>query len=104
MKNDDRFFKYVRNFLMVYLPKNRCYSENTVRAYRDTINLLRVYIEEKEAISFVKITFDLLDHTLMGRFLDWLECERKCSISTRNHRLAALKSFLNMLHRKTHLL
>lgn len=93
MKNDERFFKYVRNFLMVYLPKNRCYSENTVRAYRDTINLLRVYIEEKEAISFVKITFDLLDHTLMDRFLDWLECERKCSISTRNHRLAVLKSF-----------
>lgn len=78
---------------MIYLPRNRCYSENTVKAYRDIINLLRVYIEEKEKLSFPKITFDMLDHVLIGKFLDWLQCERKCSISTRNHRLAALKSF-----------
>lgn len=93
MKLDDRFFKYVRNFLMIYLPKNRCCSENTVKAYRDTINLLRVYMERIESIPFTKITFDLLDHKFIGRFLDWLENERKCNISTRNHRLAALKSF-----------
>jgi len=92
MKNDDRFFKYVRNFLMVYLPKSKCYSENTVKAYRDTINLLRLYIEEKEHLSFTKITFDILNHVLISEFLDWLQCYRKCSISTRNHRLAALKS------------
>lgn len=93
MKHDERFFKYVRNFLMVYLPKNRCYSENTVKAYRDTINLLRVYTVEKEGLSFAKMTFDMLDHVFIGKFLDWLQCERKCSVSTRNHRLAALKSF-----------
>lgn len=93
MKYDDRFFKYVRHFLTVYLPKNRYCSENTVKSYRDTINLLRMYMEEKEVTSFAKITFDLLDHRLIGRFLDWLESERKCSVSTRNHRLAALKSF-----------
>ncbi|MCB2292613.1 phage integrase SAM-like domain-containing protein [Clostridium algoriphilum] len=57
------------------------------------MNLLRVYIEEKEKLSFSKITFDMLDHVLTGKFLDWLQCERKCSISTRNHRLAELKSF-----------
>ena len=39
---------------MVYLPRNRCYSENTVKAYRDTINLLRVYIEEKESYLLIK--------------------------------------------------
>ena len=90
MKNDDRFFKYVRNFLMIYLPQNRCYSENTVKAYRDTINLLRLYIEEKEHLCFAKITFDMLNHVLVGKFLDWLQCERKCGISTRNHRFAVL--------------
>ncbi|MDO9529278.1 MAG: tyrosine-type recombinase/integrase [Syntrophales bacterium] len=93
MKYDDRFFKFVRNFLMVYLPKNRCCSENTIKSYRETINLLRVYIEEKKGIPFVKVKFELLDHTLIGSFLDWLQGERHCSVSTRNHRLAALKSF-----------
>jgi integrase/recombinase XerD len=94
MKNDNRFFKYVRHFLTVYLPQNRCCSENTVKAYRDTLNLLRIYMEEKEVTSFVKITFELLDRRTIGKFLDWLEGERNCSASTRNHRLAALKSFL----------
>jgi integrase/recombinase XerD len=93
MKNDDRFFKFVRNFLLVYLPKNRCCSENTVKAYRDTINLLRTFILKQKGFSFTKITFDMLDFVLLGEFLDWLQTERKCSVSTRNHRLAALKSF-----------
>lgn len=93
MKYDDRFFKYVRNFLTVYLPMNRCCSENTVKAYRDTLNLLRIYMSEKEVTSFTKITFELLNCRTIGNFLDWLESERDCSVTTRNHRLAALKSF-----------
>lgn len=93
MKIDDRFFKYVRNFLLVYLPKNRCCSENTVKAYRDTIHLLRTFMKEQKGFSFSKITFDRLNHVLIGEFLDWLQTKRKCRASTRNHRLAALKSF-----------
>ena len=93
MKYDDRFFRYVSKFLMVYLPKNKCYSENTVKAYRDTINLLRVYIKDEMGLSFVKISFEMLDHSIIIKFLDWLQSKRKCSTSTRNHRLAALKSF-----------
>lgn len=93
MKVDDRFFKLVRDFLLIYLPKNRCCSPHTVKAYRDTIQLLRVFMKEQKGLSFTKITFDRLDHILVGEFLDWLQTERKCSASTRNHRLAALKSF-----------
>jgi integrase/recombinase XerD len=93
MKHDDRFFKYVRNFLLIYLPRNRCCSENTVKAYRDTLNLLRSFVKGQKGLPFTKITFDMLDHVLIGQFLDWLQTERKCSVSTRNHRLAALKSF-----------
>lgn len=93
MKVDDRFFKFVRNFLLIYLPKNRCCSQNTVKAYRDTIHLLRVFMKEQKGLSFTKITFDRLDPALVSEFLDWLQTERKCSASTRNHRLAALKSF-----------
>jgi integrase/recombinase XerD len=93
MSLDVRFFKYVRDFLLIYLPKNRCYSENTVKAYRDTIHLLQIFFKEQKELPFTKITFDKLNHALMIEFLDWLEAERKCSISTRNHRLAALRSF-----------
>lgn len=92
---NDKFFKHVRSFLMVYLPKNRCYSPNTVKAYRDTINLFRIFMQEQKKVPFTNITFELITHTLVYEFMEWLQVERNCSISTRNQRLAAFKSFLH---------
>lgn len=94
-KTDDTFFKLVRNFLTVYLPKNRCYSFNTIKAYRDTINLFREFMLEEKDIPFTKISFALVNHILVYDFLEWLQTKRNCSVSTRNQRLAAFKSFLN---------
>jgi len=94
-KIDDSFFKLVRSFLTVYLPRNRCYSHNTVRAYRDTINLFRTFLLESKNVPFAKINFGMVDHHLVYQFLEWLQATRNCSISTRNQRLAALKSFLH---------
>ncbi len=54
---NDSFFKYVRNFLTVYLPRNKCYSTNTVKAYRDTINLLRIFLSEQKKNSFYQDNF-----------------------------------------------
>jgi len=94
-KTDATFFKLVRNFLTLYLPKNRCYSPNTVKAYRDTINLFREFLQERKDIPFTKISFAMIDHALVYEFLEWLQAKRNCSVSTRNQRLAALKSFLH---------
>jgi len=93
MTPDDRFFRYVRDFLLVYLPKNRCCSPHTVKSYRDTLQLLRVFLKEERNMSFTQITFDGLDHHCIGAFLNWLETTRHCRVATRNQRLAALKSF-----------
>lgn len=93
-RTDDTFFKLVRKFLTIYLPKNRCYSPNTVKAYRDTINLFRVFLQEQKDITFTKISFVMINHALVYDFLEWLQAKRNCSVSTRNQRLAALKSFL----------
>jgi site-specific recombinase XerD len=95
MKQDDRFFKYVRGFLTVYLPRQKCCSDHTVKAYKDAINLLRLFLEEEKHTPFTKITFDLFDHTLVGEFMDWLKTSRNNSASTRKSRLTALKSFFN---------
>lgn len=40
-----------------------------------------------------EITFDCLDVNTLSDFMSWLENERKCSVTTRNQRLAALYSF-----------
>jgi integrase/recombinase XerD len=95
MKKDDSFFRYVRGFLTVFLPKNRCFSENTVKAYRDTLNLFRNFLLEEKAISFTNINFDMINHASIYEFLAWLQNSRGCEASTKNNRLAALKSFLH---------
>ena len=95
MTRDDSFFKQVRGFLTVYLPRNKCYSPNTVEAYRDTLNLFRHFLREQKGIGFTRIRFDLITHTVVHEFLAWLQDTRGCQAATKNHRLAALKSFLH---------
>jgi integrase/recombinase XerD len=95
MKTDDRFFKYVRKFLTVYLPKNKCCSQHTVKSYRDSINLFRRFLLEEKQLPFTKITFDKINKQVIDEFIAWLQNSHACAASTRNLRLAALKSFLH---------
>jgi integrase/recombinase XerD len=95
MTRDDSFFKQLRGFLTVYLPKHKCYSPNTVKAYRDTLNLFRRFLQEKKGIAFTQIRFDLITHEVVFEFLAWLQGIRGCHAATKNHRLAVLKSFLH---------
>ena len=90
---DAVFFKTIRDFLTVYLPKHKNASPNTVKSYRETLNLLLKFLEEKKGIPIHKVSFSDLGHKSIGDFLDWLEMSRKCAVSTRNQRLMAIKSF-----------
>lgn len=95
MKPDNSFFKHVRGFLTVFLPKHKCYSQNTVKAYRDTLNLFRNFMLEEKKIPFTRISFDQINHEVIYEFLVWLQNTRGCGATTKNHRLAALKSFFH---------
>jgi len=68
-------------------------SPNTVTAYRDTFRLLLGYAHDSTATPPAKLQLEDLDAPLIGAFLDHLEQHRSCAISTRNARLAALRSF-----------
>ena len=50
-----------------------------------------------QAIPVERITLHVLSNELVIGFLDWLETDRKCSISTRNQRLAAIHSFFRYM-------
>lgn len=80
-------------FLSEYLPRQKNASKNTIASYRDTFKLLPWYCQEHKNISIEKLTMNMLTHKLIEDFLEWLEKFRKCSISTRNQRLAAIHSF-----------
>jgi site-specific recombinase XerD len=87
------FFKAVRDFLEEYLPNQRCFSEQTIRSYKQCLKLLVKYLNEVKLIKLSKITFKTFSRQLILDFLEWLETERQVSISTRNQRLMALRSF-----------
>ena len=87
-------FGRVHDFLKVYLPKQRRLSNNTILAYQKALELLFDFVKNHNIIHLNEITFDMLTADTVAAFLESLETERGCSISTRNHRLAAVKSFI----------
>ena len=84
----------IHDFLIIYLPKHRRVSPNTVRSYKNALNQLLDYIKVVKSVSLGDITFEMITAETVTAFLDYVEDERNCSISTRNQRLAAIRSFI----------
>lgn len=92
MKPTD-FAKHLTEFLSVYLPSHKNVSKNTIRSYRDTFKLLIKFCQETKNIQAERLSMVTLTSDLLIDFLNWLESDRNCSVSTRNQRLAAIHSF-----------
>jgi len=88
------FSKYLTAFLGKYLAHERGASPHTITAYRDTFVAFISFMELRK-IKVQKLTLELITKEKVVEFLDWLEQERKCSIATRNARLAAIHSFFS---------
>jgi len=91
------FAETLQSFFSTYLVKERGVSGNTIRAYRDTFVHLLNFIQETKKITPDKVSLSIINRELVICFLDWLEEKRSNSITTRNQRFAALKSFSNYL-------
>lgn len=89
-----RFFKLVRDFLTVYLPDQRAVSVNTIKSYRECLNQLLSYICDRNGVALGKLCFEYLSRETVESYLEYLEKKRHCSVSTRNHRLACVRSFV----------
>lgn len=83
----------ITSYFTVYLPNTVGYSENTIKSYRDTFVLLFSYADEQKLCPRGRINIDLFNKENITGFLAWLENNRNVSVSTRNQRLAAIKSF-----------
>jgi integrase/recombinase XerD len=79
-------------FFMERLMAQRRASPHTVASYRDAFRLLLKYVHETAGTHPARLCIEDLDAPLIGSFLDYLEQERRVSISTRNARLAAIHS------------
>ena len=93
MKTTD-FAKHLTDFLTVYLVNERGVSNNTIKSYRDTFVLFISFLRDKGGIKANKITLASITRDRVVAFLDWLQKEKDCCASTRNNRLAAIRSFI----------
>lgn len=83
----------ITSFFTTYLPNVAGYSENTIKSYRDTFVLLFCFADEQKLCPRGRINIDIFSRENIIGFLEWLESSRNVGVSTRNLRLAALKSF-----------
>lgn len=88
------------DFLFHYLPDQRGLSQNTIASYSDALSQFLLFCENEVNIRRERITVNHLSLSMVERFLDWLENEIHCSISTRNQRHAAINSFFRYLQYK----
>ena len=93
MKTTD-FAKYMTDFLSLYLVNEKGVSPNTIKGYRDTFVQLIDYASSVKGTKLEKLTLSALNKGLVTDFLDWLQKEKHCSTSTRNARLAAIRSYI----------
>lgn len=99
MKKAD-FPYYLTLFLGKYLPGQKNVSPNTIESYATTFKLFLIYCEEEKNIKPERLSLSLITQDVIIGFLDWIEKERHCTISTRNQRLVALHSFFRYIQKE----
>lgn len=91
MKND--FAKSLTGFFAEYLSAERGVSPNTLRSYAAAFSGFLDYMRDLKKIEADKIKLENVSHENILGYLDWIETNNKCSVSTRNQRLAAIHAY-----------
>jgi site-specific recombinase XerD len=95
MRND--FAKYLTGFFTEYLSGERGASQHTIRSYSNTFALFLDFMNEEKHVKAEKLSVEHLTRDKVLSFLQWIQDTKKCSISTRNQRLAAIHAFCKYL-------
>ena len=88
----DSFSFYVQRYFMSYLMKQHNYGANTISSYRDTFKLLYSFLVNTD-VNVSRIVIDDISYDKVIEFVTWLGETRKNGVSTKNVRLAHIKSF-----------
>jgi len=83
----------LESFFRQHLMAQRRASPATVNAYRDALRLFLLFASQRAGKSPSRLSLEELDRDVVLAFLDHLEQERHNSVSTRNLRLTAIRSF-----------
>ena len=88
---------HIESFLRDYLPKQRGSSPHTIDSYADSFKLLFIFASRKLNQRPCEILLEKIDAPMITSFLEYLEIGRDNQGTTRNVRLAAIKSFFKFL-------
>jgi integrase/recombinase XerD len=88
---------WVKRFLLDHLIAERNLSRNTQKSYRDALTLLLPYASAQNKKPVDQLEVFHLSGDVLRRFLDHLEQNRRCSIRTRNQRLAAVHAMARFI-------
>ena len=92
-----RLSSCLHQFFNHYLAHIKGVSQNTIKSYRDAFKIFLTFAARYHGIKIDSLTLEHISSDLIIAFLDDLQKERKNLPRTRNHRLAALKSFAKMI-------
>ena len=95
------FARYMSTYLTEFLPGVKGVSYNTIASKRDTYMLLFKYLKECQNLKPEAVDIPQLSMEVINAFLEWLETTRNSSVSTRNIRLAAIKSLFSYIQMQT---
>lgn len=84
----------LQEYFTAYLVTQRAMSEATIRSYRDSWMLFLRFLAEAKHVHAHQLQIADVDASCVLAFLDHLEAQRCNSVSTRNVRLAAIKSVM----------
>lgn len=90
----------VHGFFMEYLAGQKGLRSTSIRSYRDTLRLFLVFVTEQVQRPISQLRVDDLSFEHVLAFLQHLEAVRHSAISTRNQRLAAIRSFFDHVGRQ----
>ncbi len=91
---ENLLFKMIHDYLLVYLPKQRCSSPNTIESCKTAINFMLDFMAAKNDVPLKDVSFEHISSESVMALLDYLTEERHISASTRNQRLACIRGFM----------
>jgi site-specific recombinase XerD len=91
---------HISAFLLERLPLQRGASPHTCESYAYTFQLLFQFASERLKVTPSQLHLEQIDAALVMDFLAHIESQRKNGSSTRNARLAAIKSFLRFVEHR----
>jgi site-specific recombinase XerD len=92
-KNNDKLFGLMHDYFAVFLPHQKKSSPHTILAAKQVWNLLLSFVCDRTNKRVEKLRFEDISREIVVRFLDEMQHTRGWSPSTRNHRLARVRSF-----------